>query len=89
MGTAFSASRQIRRALPFRRIGFNGGSEHAVGGDDSWAIAKHQLVHEVPERAAVAGESTGKGSGAFFEGRFKSVAILDEEALLASVPTLI
>ena len=49
------------------------------------AAAKPQLVHEVPEGTAVAaGQPGGQTRGAFFEGRFKSVAILDEESLLAT-----
>ena len=46
------------------------------------ASAKYQLVHEMPEGTHfTAGQPRKtKCRGAFFEARFKSVAILDEEA---------
>ena len=54
------------------------------------AVAKPELVHEVLEGAALtAGQPRGADPGAFFEGRFKSVAILDEESLLATCAYII
>ena len=56
-----------------------------VDRDRTPAAAKPELVHEVPEGTTVAaGQSSGQDVAApFFEARFKSVAVLDEEALLA------
>ena len=56
-----------------------------MGRDGARAVAQPELVHEMLEeplsRLANREEQT---RGAFFEGRFKSVAILDEESLLAT-----
>ena len=55
-----------------------------MGGKDARAIAKPELVYEMLEGATCpTGQPTRQRAGAFFEGRFKSVAILDEESLLA------
>ena len=49
-----------------------------------------RLVHEVPERAArPTGQPGRETGGAFFEGRFKSVAILEEDRCWRSASILI
>ena len=58
-----------------------------MGGDGTNAIAKPELVHEMREGNPVAAcESTGRNARRVFRGtiQVKSVAILDEEALLAT-----
>ena len=56
-----------------------------MGRDGTRAVAKPELVHEVLEGAALtAGQPRGADPRRFFEGRFKSVAILDDESLLAT-----
>ena len=48
-------------------------------------LAQPELVHEMLERTTVRlANRQDKARGAFFEGRFESVAILDEESLLAT-----
>ena len=55
MGTALSRSRQIRAgAAADGRVGSMAAGGPTMGGDGSRAVAKPQLVHEVPERTAVA-----------------------------------
>ena len=57
----------------------------SVGGNGSRASAKPELVHEMSERTTLSpGQPPGQSPRRVFEGRFKSVAILDEEALLAT-----
>ena len=56
-----------------------------MGRDCARAVAKPELVHQVLEGAAFRlANREEQTRGAFFEGRFKSVAILDEESLLAT-----
>ena len=57
----------------------------AMDRDCARAAAKPQLVHEMPEGTAVAtGQPADNARGTFFESRFKSIAIIDEEALLTT-----
>ena len=60
-GTSLSASRQVAKtAAGFRRMGSGPAQGCPLGGEDSRATEKHQLVHEVPEGTDfTAGEPRG------------------------------
>ena len=87
LGKAVPTARQVPQAAAgLRRPGSSGASKTlawvATARD---AFAKPELVHEMLERTTVRlANRQDQTRGAFFEERFKSVAILDDESLLAT-----
>ena len=67
-GRLYPPRDKSRKPLPVSEDWVQGSAQgRPVGGEDSRAIAKHQLVHEMPEGAAVAaGQSGGEGSRRVF-----------------------
>ena len=84
-GDAFSATRQARQVAPVSEEWVQARLKDARWVATARAVAKPELVHEVLEGAALmAGQPRGTNPRRVLRGRFKSVAILDEESLLAT-----
>ncbi len=85
-GKLFPPRDKSREPLPVtRRLGPVALARPSVGGDSSGAPAKPELVNEMPQGTTrTTRQSPGQRPRHFFEERFKSIAILDEEALLAT-----
>ena len=84
-GRLFPPRDKSRQPLPVPRTGFNGGSRTSP-----WVATARERLQSLSwfmkclkEPLSRLANRQDKTRGAFFEGRFKSVAILDEESLLA------
>ena len=86
MGPPVPTPRQIPPASPrFQRVGRMAPQRRQVGRNRPRTPPKPELVHEMLEGTpGTLGQPSDGVRGEFFEQRFKSVAILDEESLLAT-----
>ena len=84
-GRLFPPRDKSRQPLPVSKAWVEWRFKDPPGWPGTRAFAELELVHEMFEGATgTAGQSRGRNARRFFEERFKSVAILDEESLLAT-----